>query len=615
VMDQVEVFTKKSVLKPGRYYIESDYGFPIRGNGWYYQPMIEYLLSAGILKRSDIKFVIYSSITIPKNYFNEFIDYLYNSMGDFSKLAVNSMIGCFKPKIRENWRSTSISTDKNEAFYHFVESHGCFVHSREINSQWFYQVFEKSLTCREETESPLYEMVLEMEAIELHQLGSVVQANKGVLLDLSTDCVSCCFPKNVLPFTLAEDGVNLNGFYYDEEETKPKYKLEQKEGRLKHERLPNHRRTLQYEFADLTWDISPDPGTNDFSTVTKHILDNKFSMHIDGRAGTGKSYLVKSLQCEMDIRGIKYTSLAPTNKACRIINGITIHKFVRTTNQATMKNLDYIFIDEISMVPEMFYKFFIILKRLNPKLKYIIAGDFAQLLPVKDRVECDYKNSAALNELCEGRRLQLTQCRRSDDILFNMLLPEKIGTLKRTDFNSNFTERHICFTNEKRRAINKEMMDKVYADKKSRNPKLQCLMIPALSYDPNSQDVVLVSGTPLIARKNNREYDICNNETFFIQQVQFKTGLIIVVDEVRDIPIPFDEFQNLFHPAYCITTHKSQGTTFNHPYTIHEWERLDDRLKYVALSRSTKLENINVTRPNNKHKNQDEDVDMFLDSD
>ena len=52
--------------------------------------------------------------------------------------------------------------------------------------------------------------------------------------------------------------------------------------------------------------------------------------------------------------------------------------------------------------------------------------------------------------------------------------------------------------------------------------------------------------------------------------------------------ISFDEFQKLFYVAWCITIHKSQGSTFNHEYTVHEMEhpRFDNRLKYVALSRS-----------------------------
>jgi len=160
------------------------------------------------------------------------------------------------------------------------------------------------------------------------------------------------------------------------------------------------------------------------------------------------------------------------------------------------------------------------------------------------------------------------------------------------------------------------MMTKMAAEKKSKNPKCIPLKLDALTYDNNSQDVVLVSGAPLIARKNDREYDIFNNETFTLQQIQYKTGLIIVTDGTDKKEIPVADFQTLFHPAYCITTHKSQGSIFNTPYTIHEWERFDDRLKYVALSRSTNLDYINVTRPLSKRPDYNHnDEDMFLDDD
>jgi len=458
---------------------------------------------------------------------------------------------------------------------------------------------------------------LRWEAIELHKLSITIKDAKGTVIDLSTDCVVCSFPNNILPFSIVSGGFDIEGHYYDEEQQKPKYKLEPKEGRIKHERLPNYKRTVKYEHEDPTWTIVEDTGSNDFTPLVSQILDNKMSIHIDGRAGTGKSTLIIQLQAEMAKRDIKHVSLAPTNKACRIINAITLHRFVRTYPPALLKtnNIKYIFVDEISMVPEMFYKYLIILQRMYPRINFIIAGDFAQLLPVKDRVECDYKNSVALYELCKGNRIQLSKCRRADDTLFNMLLPENINKLKRTDFNGNFAQRHICFTNEKRKHINHQMMQQVYLEKKAKNAKLTPLILPALSYDPNSQETTLVSDTPIIARKNDTNYDVFNNETFTIKQIQHKTGLIVVSDEARTIQVPFTEFQNLFHPAYCITTHKSQGTTFNHPYTIHEWERFDVRLKYVALSRSTNLNYINVTRPGTVKSDGyiPNDEDLFLD--
>ena len=50
----------------------------------------------------------------------------------------------------------------------------------------------------------------------------------------------------------------------------------------------------------------------------------------------------------------------------------------------------------------------------------------------------------------------------------------------------------------------------------------------------------------------------------------------------------------MFYVAYAITIHKCQGETYDTPYTIHEWERLNKRLKYVALSRATDKNLINI---------------------
>ena len=51
--------------------------------------------------------------------------------------------------------------------------------------------------------------------------------------------------------------------------------------------------------------------------------------------------------------------------------------------------------------------------------------------------------------------------------------------------------------------------------------------------------------------------------------------------------IPYDEFSTLFYIAFCITVHRAQGSTYNNPYTIHEFNRYDNRLKYVSMSRAT----------------------------
>ncbi len=59
--------------------------------------MIWYCLEKNMIKLDNIKYVIKSSLSLPKHYYNEFIDHCYKNINDYSKLAINLMIGNFKP--------------------------------------------------------------------------------------------------------------------------------------------------------------------------------------------------------------------------------------------------------------------------------------------------------------------------------------------------------------------------------------------------------------------------------------------------------------------------------------------------------------------------------------
>lgn len=105
---------------------------PTRGNGWYYHNMVKYLLDEQLIKLTDIKYVIYSSLTVPKDYYNSFIDYIYNLLPEAqAKLAINSMIGQFKLKDREFWKLITITTDINSAYYYFLHYKGTYIKAVE----------------------------------------------------------------------------------------------------------------------------------------------------------------------------------------------------------------------------------------------------------------------------------------------------------------------------------------------------------------------------------------------------------------------------------------------------------------------------------------------------
>ena len=573
--------------------------FPLRGNGWYSQPMIEYCLENNIITEENIKNVIYAGVEIDCDYFNKLIDHYYKTLGKYNnddfkidKFAVNTMIGQFKQKNKEHWRSVCITPDVNNAFYHYLEKQGCFIDHLTVNETNYNIVYEKFTTTHEENEVPIYNMILELEAIELHKLTKIIESNNGKVLDLITDCVVCQFKDNVCPFT-SKDGLNLDG--YEFAIGVPKYKIENKEERLNVERMKSYMRSETFRHEKKQWQNIQDCSDNNFEPFVEMVLGNNMSINIDGRGGTGKSTLIRQLQNAMSDRGLNYVSLAPSNKAARLIKGETIHKFIKKHPTKIMKeiNLDYIIVDEISMCHEMFYKYFLVIKKIKPDLKFIIAGNFDQLLPVNDRANFNYQDSVALHDICDGNRLNLSKCRRSDDVCFRVCSPENIPNLTKKDFGNELTDRHLSFTNKTRIAINKQMMDKMVLHKKSK----KSLNLDKLDHDVNSQDVRLLSGTPIIARVNNEKLDVYNNECYTIKEIQHSKYNLLIVDEFGETKdISFYDFQKLFYVAYCITIHKSQGSTFDHPYTIHDWhhKRFDNRLKYVALSRTTKLENINI---------------------
>ena len=130
---------------------------------------------------------------------------------------------------------------------------------------------------------------------------------------------------------------------------------------------------------------------------------------------------------------------------------------------------------------------------------------------------------------------------------------------------------------------------KQFVKQKKKKP----LHLKKLDHDENSQDVYLLKSMPVIAKVNAKSFDICNNEMFNIQRMDDEF-ITVVTEENKEIDIPLNLFQKFFYVAYCITVAKSQGSTFKHSYTIHEFNRFDNRLKYVALSRSSDIKNINI---------------------
>jgi ATP-dependent exoDNAse (exonuclease V) alpha subunit len=89
--------------------------------------------------------------------------------------------------------------------------------------------------------------------------------------------------------------------------------------------------------------------------------------------------------------------------------------------------------------------------------------------------------------------------------------------------------------------------------------------------------------------------DLVNNQRFVITKVG-AIRITIQDDSGMKRDIFNHEFQKYFLVSFCTTIHSSQGMSIGENYTIHEWDRLDQKLKYVALSRARDHELIHIMK-------------------
>jgi len=350
VMDQVEIFLPSDTgyTLPGIYYIESENKFPLRQNGWYSHCLTKYCIEKNIIKKSDIKCYVHSSLTIPSDYFNKFIDYVYTNFGKYAKRIINCMIGIFAAVQKQRCKTLASTSDQNVTFYHCLNRTGSYVNELDVGAENpMYQVFERFKCEAEESECLIYKCILEKEIINLYELSELINYNGHRVLELNTDAILFESSDKAFPFKL-DSNKNLVGHYFDKEGKFPKYKIEEPKI-LNCSRKSGYTRTEKYVYEKMKWNIKQDPMHDDFSEIVNDIIATNKSICLEGAGGTGKSHLVKMLMSELDNRGINYLTIAPTNKSARIVSGMTCARFVASLNLHNFKKhqYKYIFVDEI----------------------------------------------------------------------------------------------------------------------------------------------------------------------------------------------------------------------------------------------------------------------------
>jgi len=109
------------------------------------------------------------------------------------------------------------------------------------------------------------------------------------------------------------------------------------------------------------------------------------------------------------------------------------------------------------------------------------------------------------------------------------------------------------------------------------------------------QRIWIYKGLPVQCKVNTtiNVIQLSNGDILTVGDYDAETITMVRGFDEATVSVPMaDNFIYSFYPAYCLTIHSAQGQTFDENYTLHEMDRYDPRLLYVALSRCTDLTQI-----------------------
>lgn len=545
--DEVEKYD--GVLKKGKYYIKNVQFNGLIPDGFYYKNTIDYIIENG--GTCDILYQLIPSTLLPKDYFVEFVEYIYKAFPNkleiesytWAKQIIKWFIGCMyqKSRIKYNYKFSSDFNDfhnyvsKDSSIYPYIpieEDDTCSI----IKNTALWKLVNKTVEDLLENNIPIYEQIIQQSKLEVFKM---IKKVGGTLHLIKTDniIVSDC------DYTVKDDD---------------KFKVEQfKIEAIEKYCMKNFKlaKNVNYEFKPKEWNIIKD------ITVDKPFI-------ITGEGGTGKTFNILELAKKDD----RIVLSATTNKASQLLEGKTIDSLYNAQQIP-----DRLHIDEFSMLNSKFIAYLYKLKNMG---KIITAScDFSQLPPVKSkRLSLD---QTWIKDIFENH-IHLTKNYRNTE------LTDLYKTCHDLDFSNRFpvkcqTQLHITYTNKSRIEINNHMMNEFIKGHS------KILKLERLDDDYKHYTFNLCPGMPVIARANNKHLRYFN--TCLYRIINYDDENIYLNG---NIVISHLQFQTHFSLGFAITLYGIQGETIKKPFTIHQWHHLKNEMKTVAIGRSSNIEYINI---------------------
>lgn len=400
--------------------------------------------------------------------------------------------------------------------------------------------------------------------------------------------------------------------------------------------------------------------TDEYKAALDFLTDGaEGHLFVTGRAGTGKSTLLRALQGALDA---EIVVVAPTGLAAVNVGGQTIHSFFglpprllrsddvrRSRNGQVMRKLDFLVIDEVSMVrSDLMWAIDQSLRvnRGRPRepfggVRLVLFGDLHQLPPVVQEAEVAahldsefggpfFFSVPALAEGAGTARLELTQVfRQSDETLISVLnrirdgevdeddltqLNERVAPIRTLGEGDKFVI--LTPTNAAAHRINAAYLEALPGHARTYEAGITGDFTTASH--PTDSALTLKPGAKVILLRNDPERRWVNGTVARVSRLEDKKVMIEVAGREHELePVSWEQRRYAYdkeqekivgtvagtfkqYPlrlAWALTIHKAQGLTLDNVYIDLGRGTFAHGQAYVALSRCRSLEGLALARP------------------
>jgi ATP-dependent DNA helicase PIF1 len=406
----------------------------------------------------------------------------------------------------------------------------------------------------------------------------------------------------------------------------------------------------------LRWPVGVKPSREFQSAVT--AASEKDNLFITGRAGTGKSTLLRCLRANLQGRS---AVLAPTGLAAINVQGQTIHSFFgfppqfitpevvkRARRTALLRNLDTLIIDEISMVRADLMEGIDLALRIARKqtrvpfggVQVLLLGDLHQLPPIVREPELQtlfaenfggfYFFNAPVFRDAPLSLVELQHVyRQSDGAFLQALNGIRNGEPTREDldtFNARVapfrslpnSDDYVILTPINQAA---DQTNRAFLDQLSGAPRLFEATVTGKfepSAFPTDAALTLKEGSKVVLLRNDPDKRWVNGTQARIKRIKGESVWIEIDGEEHELePATWENIRYEHDPdkdriveqvvgsfrqlpvrlAWALTIHKSQGMTLDKVYIDFGRGAFAHGQAYVALSRCRSLEGLALARP------------------